>query len=162
MSHDEVFVDLEKHGDSVKFTTKKAVLGVKGKIVEIYPQDYDFPMLSKIEASGELHNILEYFSYYIFPACDFLENACGAEHDAPNNGNLQRFWCYGKDLVWINRPSRSKADYNFIKLKVEEFFLQREDEYLLLTKKLKDLEILKKAGNLPEGKTSQMTYWLTF
>jgi hypothetical protein len=146
LSYDETFISLKEHHGSLKFKTKKALFGLEGEIIEFSIfQEYDFPMLSEIEASGGLHNILEYFSHYIFPACDFLENACGAEHDSPSNGNLQRFWCYGKDLVWVNRPSRSKADYDFIKLKVEEFFLQREDEYLLLAQKVERLRNLKES-----------------
>jgi len=99
---------------------------------------YNFPRLKEIAEAGELINLLEFYSEFIFDAVD-LGTVTGAESDPPHSNGLQRYWCFSEDLFWVNRPSRSSKDYEYIKLKVEEFILEKKDEYTTLVRKVERL-----------------------
>jgi hypothetical protein len=115
----------------------------ESEAARIVQLDGEFPLLAEISRSQEIHNILEYFSFYIFSIADLTDNLRGSETSVPHSGFLQRFWCFKDRLVWVNRPSRSSADYEFISLKVEEFFFETEDEFLRLKHKVERLRNLK-------------------
>lgn len=115
----------------------------EGEASRIVSIDCEFPLLGEISSSQEIHNILEYFSFYIFSLADLTDNLRSSEMAVPHSGFLQRFWCFKDKLVWVNRPSRSSSDYEFISLKVEEFFYETEDEFLRLKQKVERLRNLK-------------------
>ena len=99
---------------------------------------YNFPRLKEISEVGKLVNLVEFYSEFIFDAVD-LGTVTGAESGLPHSNGLQRYWCLSDDLVWVNRPCRSSEDYQYIKLKVEEFVLEKRDEYSALIRKVERL-----------------------
>ena len=100
--------------------------------------DYVFPRLKQIIELGTLVNLLDFYSEYIFDAVDWT-TVTGAKSDLPDSSDLQRYWFLAGDLVWISRPCRSAEDYEYIKLKVEEFVLEKRDEYSALIRKVERL-----------------------
>jgi len=100
--------------------------------------NYNFPRLKEISEAGKLINLLEFYSEFIFDAKEW-GTVTGAESAPPHSNGLQRYWCFSEDLFWVNRPSRSREDYEYIKLKVEEFILEKKDEYTTLVRKVERL-----------------------
>ena len=113
------------------------VIGEHSMRREIYV-DLNFPRLKEISDVATPVNLLEFYSDFIFDAVD-LSTVTGAESDPPHSNGLQRYWCFSEDLVWVNRPCRSSEDYEYIKLKVEEFILGKKDEYTMLIRKVERL-----------------------
>lgn len=62
--------------------------------------------------------------------------------------NLQRYWFYKNYLLWVNRNCISRDDYNYIKLKVDEFILHGNEEFARLKNKVNRLkELTLSSGN---------------
>jgi hypothetical protein len=101
--------------------------------------DYVFPRLKQIFELGILINLLDFYSKYVFDAVDWT-TITGAESDLPHPNDLQRYWLLSGDLVWVSRPCRSAEDYAYIKLKVEEFILEKRDEYSALIRRVERLK----------------------
>ena len=98
--------------------------------------DLNFPLLREIVLS---ENIVNVFGYYVdkFLPADMSVTARGAESELQYRTNiLQRLWFYSNFLLYVNRQCRSEKDYEHIKLKVEEYVLERGDEYQKLVKKI--------------------------
>lgn len=100
--------------------------------------DYVFPRLKQIIELETLVNLLDFYSEYIFDAVDWT-TVTGAKSDLPDSSDLQRYWFLAGDLVWVSRPCHSAEDYAYIKLKVEEFILEKRDEYAALIRKVERL-----------------------
>ncbi len=113
------------------------VVGEKLTRREVYGE-LNFPRLKEIADVATLVNLLEFYSEFIFDAVDW-GTVTGAESDLPHSNGLQRYWCLSDDLVWVNRPCRSSKDFEYIKLKVEEFILEKKDEYTTLVRKVERL-----------------------
>ena len=132
-----------------------------------------FPHLSEINESPSPENILEFYAARLLPIseiCRFSgeeqlipKNPDSSDLIHPDRAKLQRLWWFCGNLCWVNRPCRSAEDYKFIKLKVEEYVLENQDEYLRLQAKVKRLRELSTNSNSksrPKISDSVVTYLL--
>lgn len=103
---------------------------------------YHFPNLKNATNKNELLNYFSYFSDHFCPANIFIDSEVGQHELVWGIPDLQRYWLYEGNLLWASRRCTSKDDYHYIKLKVEEFILERNEEYLKLKNKVERLNQL--------------------
>ena len=128
----ELGLDKNSNIDSIEF--KFPLKHIHRKSKELIA--LKFPLLREIALSENIVNILEYYVDKFQPAYMSF-SARGAESELLYHCSiLQRLWFYSNFILYVNRQCRSHEDYEHIKLKVEEYVLERGDEYKKLVNKI--------------------------
>lgn len=104
--------------------------------------ELNFPKLHEVSSTGNLENIWQYYADHFLSAADVINLDSYSELTLPHAKKLHRLWCKSSDLFLVNRPCRSKDDFDYIRLKVEEYILEKSDEYAELERKVERLKAL--------------------
>ena len=121
-------------------------------VLEKYQKKYGyiynsaFPFFHELDLQN-VQNAYAYFADKYLPINQNIDFEI-SHYALPGASTFQRFWLYKKYLLCVDRCCISKDDFDYIKLKVDEFILLGNEEVTLLKNKVNRLkEMTNLSGN---------------